>query len=270
MTPDVVDAVALYDTLTTTLSAPAASWPSAIKSRLALFDLATISSPQSPNSESFTREFFAIICQRGVDVEQHLLAQGQRGSALESSTLLASAITALPRLIANPNLAPPNVAFRRRLRAFTTTSLQLETIAILATEQELAGQFMGTGQQGRALADMAKYLAYDDAFSLRDLSWVASFYAQRDRLVELATELVALESPTVRVAIAPIAEPYSLHALRSLVLRSLPISWATTFVHVTGGSGWRDGDAWLVTPSVALALDVWRDCSCVSAIGLME
>ena len=240
---------------------------------MAIYDLTELPPPSGTQALSFTVEFFALIQQLGQELERHLRSQGEKKSELEHSARLAAAITALPRMLTSPHLAPKDEGFTTRLQAISSTkNLDLETMAILTTEQRLAGQFMEYGRNGRALSDLARYLGDPQVSPFQDLAWVSSFYARRDQLVELANELVNLEEPTIAVHIPEVTQHYRLSALQTLVLRAQPIDWATTFIHTTGGAGWKniDGDGYLVTPSIALALHVWKDRHCASAIGITE
>jgi len=269
MTPEVIDAMALWSSLTEALDAPVASWPSAIRARMAIYDLAELAAPTNRFALAFTSTFFTQVHERAGELDNHLKRQGKRDSELERSARQAAAITALPRMLSEPELAPPSPAFRRRLGELVSTKThQLETMAILATEQLLAGQFMDHGAQGRALADLTPYLGEPGAATFNDLAWAANYYAKREQLIELANELMDLEEPRIVVHIAPVTTPYRLKALQSLVLRAQPIDWATTFVHATGGSAWLHDAGYLVTPSTALALQVWKDRHCASAIGI--
>jgi len=273
MTPEVVAATALWNSMTDAVNSPISSWPSAIRARMAIYDLAELPAPTGTQALRFTGEFFALVHDLGRRLERHLRSQGEKESDLEHSARLAAAITALPRMLTSPHLAPKDQGFQTRLQAISSTkNLDLETMAILTTEQRLAGQFMEYGRNGRALADLAGYLGDPQVSPFQDLAWVASFYARRDQLVALAEELIELEAPTIKVVIPEVTQHYRLSALQTLVLRAQPIDWATTFIHTTGGAGWKnsDGDGYLVTPSVALALHVWKDRHCASAIGITE
>jgi len=271
MTPEMVTAAALWDSLNATVTAPLDAWPSAIRARMAIYDLSELSPPSLTHAGEFTAAFFDQLRDLGRRVGQSLERQGHSNSALEVSARRAAAMISLPRMVNQLELAPKNARFRTHLANLAPLGAhQLETMAILASEQLLAGQFMEQGANGRALADLARYLGQADADTFRDLAWVAGYYARRDQLMELAEQVMDLEEPTIVVAIPPVVDHYRLSALQALVLRAQPIDWVTTFVHVTGATGWKHEEGFLVTPSTALALAVWRDRHCASAIGVSK
>ncbi len=271
MTPELVAASALWDAVTRAVNEPVASWPRAIRARMAIYDLADLQIAPNQNAQEFAAEFLSLVHAVASQLDTHLASQGSLDSELEYSARQAAALTALPILLTQPDLAPQDRNFRTRLSGLSSTdSSELQTMAMLATEQLLAGQFMEPGAGGRALANLAPYLGDSGTASFADLAWVAGYFAHREQLLELAEELMDLEHPSVVVEIPPVLEHYRLQALQTFVLRAQPINWATTFVHVTGGSGWKCDLGYLVTPSTAISLRLWNERGFASAIGYSQ